>query len=100
MSLIRTLRERKETLSVADLAKLMDVTEATVQRWVRKGEFPSIRIGDVIRVDPSMLADWFEMQNPRFFLLKSFIKARDKAAPDYFKLTRKDAGMDCTAKDE
>lgn len=62
MSIPKTLRERSEPLNVSELAKLMNVTEATVQRWVRKRQIPSIRIGDVIRFDPTFLADWFELQ--------------------------------------
>jgi hypothetical protein len=29
---------------------------------VRRRQIPSIRIGDVIRFDPNMLADWIELQ--------------------------------------
>ena len=62
MSIVRSLRNRIEPLNVADLAKLLCVSEATVQRWVRRRQIPSIRIGDVIRFDPAYLADWMEMQ--------------------------------------
>ncbi len=62
MSIIKTLRERTEPLTVAELAKLLNVTEATVQRWARKRQVPCIRIGDVIRFDPGMLADWIELK--------------------------------------
>jgi excisionase family DNA binding protein len=63
MSILKTLRERADPLNVVELAKLVDVTEATVQRWVRKRQIPSIRIGDIIRFDPAMLADWIELQS-------------------------------------
>jgi hypothetical protein len=34
MSILKKLRERTEPLNVAELAQLLNVTEATVQRWV------------------------------------------------------------------
>jgi excisionase family DNA binding protein len=62
MSILKKLRERAEPLTVAQLAKLLVVTAATVQRWARQRQIPCIRIGDVIRFDGGMLADWFELQ--------------------------------------
>lgn len=62
MSILKTLRERDTPLNVAELAKLLSVTESTVQRWVRNRQIPSIRIGDVIRFDPGMLADFIELK--------------------------------------
>lgn len=62
MSILKTLLERDTPLNVAELAKLLSVTESTVQRWVRNRQIPSIRIGDVIRFDPGMLADWIELR--------------------------------------
>jgi excisionase family DNA binding protein len=63
MSILKTLRERTEPLNVAELAKLLKVTEATVLRWGKKRLIPCIRIGDVIRFDGNMLADWVELQS-------------------------------------
>jgi excisionase family DNA binding protein len=60
MSILKVLRERAEPLNVSELATMLKVTETTVQRWVRKRQIPSIRIGDVIRFDGAMLADWIE----------------------------------------
>jgi len=62
MSILKILRERTEPLNVAELALLLRVTEDTVQRWVRKRQIPCIRIGDTIRFDGAMLADWVETQ--------------------------------------
>jgi excisionase family DNA binding protein len=60
MSILKNLRERTGPLTVAELAKLLRVTQDTVQRWARKQQIPCIRIGDTIRFDGSMLADWIE----------------------------------------
>jgi excisionase family DNA binding protein len=62
MSIVKKLRERSELLDVTELAQLLKVTEATVQRWDRKRKIPSIRIGNVIRFDGNMLADSVELQ--------------------------------------
>jgi excisionase family DNA binding protein len=62
MSIIKKLRETDEPLNVSALAKLLNVAEGTILRWVRKRQIPAIRIGDVIRVDGTMLADWIELE--------------------------------------
>ena len=62
MSILKKLRERIEPLNVAELAKLLNVTEGTVLRWVRTRQIPAIRIGDVIRIDGAMLADRIELE--------------------------------------
>jgi excisionase family DNA binding protein len=60
MSLIEELRARTAPLTVKQVADLLDVSPATIQRWVRHGELPAIRISDTIRLDPSTLADRLE----------------------------------------
>jgi excisionase family DNA binding protein len=62
MSILKKLRERSEPLTVAELAKLLLVTEGTIQKWARLKQIPCIRVGDTIRIDPGMLADWIEVQ--------------------------------------
>ena len=49
MSILKMLRESTEPLTVAEVAGLMAVTAATVQRWVRNRQIPFIRIGGVLR---------------------------------------------------
>ena len=62
MSIIKVLRERTKPITVAELAKLLSVAEGTVQRWVRRRQIPVIRIGDVIRFDGTLLANWIERE--------------------------------------
>ena len=92
MSIIKTLRERETPLSVAELAKLLDVTEATVQRWGRKRQIPTIRIGDVIRFDPEKLADWIELQWATTIGGVSTLFRRPRAPEDYSELRWEDLG--------
>ncbi len=60
MSMIEKLRARKEPLNVTEVADLIDVSPATIQRWVRNHELPAIRVADTIRFDPTVLADRLE----------------------------------------
>jgi excisionase family DNA binding protein len=63
MSIVRKLREQTRPLGVKEIAELFDVSEATVQRWVRRGDIPAIRVNDTIRFDSQMLADWIEQRS-------------------------------------
>lgn len=63
MSILKKLREQTQPLDVKEVAAMFDVGESTVQRWVRTGELPAIRVSDTIRFDPEMLADWIEQSS-------------------------------------
>jgi excisionase family DNA binding protein len=95
MSILKNLRGRTGPLNVKDLAELLDVTEATIQRWVRRHQVPAIRVGDIIRFDPCMLADWIELQaaaSQRYQDgINRLIRMRDRALEDKsFQMTRED----------
>ena len=60
MSMIEQLKARTEPLNVKEVADLLNVSAATIQRWVRDGEIPAIRISDTIRFDPGVLAERLE----------------------------------------
>jgi excisionase family DNA binding protein len=95
MSILKNLRGRTAPLNVRDLAELLDVTEGTIQRWVRRHQEPAIRVGDVIRFDPGMLADWIELQataSQRYQDgINRLIRMRDRALEDKsFQITRDD----------
>ena len=93
MSILKKLRERTDPLNVSELAQLLAVTEATVQRWARRRQIPTIRIGDVIRFDPAMLADWIELQAACTRPLASiFLAPRASGDPAEFQVRREDAG--------
>jgi excisionase family DNA binding protein len=97
MSILKNLRGRTTPLNVKDLAELLDITEGTVQRWARRGQVPAIRVGDVIRFDPNMLADWIELQaaaSQRYQdAINRLIRMRDRTLEDTsFQMTREDLG--------
>jgi excisionase family DNA binding protein len=99
MSILKNLRGRTAPLNVKALAGLLDVTEGTIRRWVQRRQVPAIRVGDVIRFDPGMLADWIELQaaySQRYQDgLYRFIRVRDHALGregDGFQMSREDLG--------
>jgi excisionase family DNA binding protein len=63
MSILKKLRKQTRPLGVREIAELFDVSETTIQRWVRGREVPAIRIADTIRFDPGILADWIEQRS-------------------------------------
>jgi excisionase family DNA binding protein len=93
MSILKVLRERTEPLNVAELAKLLVVTEATVQRWVRNRQIPFIRIGDTIRFDPTLLADWLELEGAcNQPIVGRFLHPRAPGNPDDYQMRWTDLG--------
>jgi len=45
------------TLSVAETARILDVTPATMYSWIRHNEIPSLRLGGRVRIPTARLAD-------------------------------------------
>lgn len=45
-------------LTVRDVAKLFEVAEKTVNRWVREGSLPAARVSDQLRFNRSQLFEW------------------------------------------
>ena len=93
MSILKILREKTEPLTVAELAALLRVTEDTVQRWVRHRQIASIRIGNVIRFDGTMLADWVELQGACTHpIIRPFLHPRAPGDPADYQMLRSDLG--------
>lgn len=87
MSIIKALRERPEPLTVAELAVLLRVAEDTVQRWARQRQVPSIRIGNVIRFDGNILADWVELQGACTHpIIRPFLQPRAPGDPSEYQM--------------
>jgi excisionase family DNA binding protein len=42
-------------LTVADVAKQLQISEDTVRRWIKSGKLPALKIGKEWRVDPEEL---------------------------------------------
>ena len=48
------------TLTVMDIQKLLGVSRPTVDKWIKSGGLPTIRIGKFIRVSEEDLQSWLE----------------------------------------
>lgn len=90
MSIIKKLRERTEPFNVSDVANLLSVTEATVQRWARQAQIPCIRIGDTIRFDPIVLADFIDLQAAFTRMSARYLHPRPAGNPDDYQMKWED----------
>ena len=50
-------------LSVREVARLLDVSEETVYRWVKAGTLPSYRVGEIYRFNRVELQEWAVAHN-------------------------------------
>jgi len=63
LSIIAQLRALTTLLSVLQLAALLGVKPGTIAAWKQRGRGPArIEIGNTVRFDPAVVADWLEAQ--------------------------------------
>ena len=82
MSIITKLRDRDQPLNVKDLADILEVAESTIQAWVRKSFIPFIKIGNIIRFDPVIMADFMEMNSDIQQVKRNVLRTQAKRAFD------------------
>ena len=51
--------------TTAEVAKLLHVSQHTVQTWIRNGMLPAVRYGRLLRIRQADLASFGEMLNQR-----------------------------------
>jgi excisionase family DNA binding protein len=56
------LRQRTTAMTVTEVAQLLQVSEQTLYRYAQRGLIPVLRFGDVVRFDPTQIADWLSAQ--------------------------------------
>ena len=61
-SVIERLRLHKGMLQVAEVASMLQVSQRTIYRAVKKRKMPGFVIGTAVRFDPQLLARWLEKQ--------------------------------------
>lgn len=52
-------------LTVADVAKQLQISEDTVRRWIKSGKLPALKIGKEWRVDPEELKAFLAQSRKR-----------------------------------
>ena len=49
-------------LTVADVAKLLTVSERHIYKLVQTGEIPHFKVGSAVRFDPELISKWLKEQ--------------------------------------
>jgi len=60
MSRVQELRSMQSLLSVKEVAKIIGSCIATVRRYATSGKLAYVRIGNRLRFDPSVVAEFIE----------------------------------------
>ena len=63
MSRVQELRSMQSLLSVKEVAKIIGSCIATIRRYAASGKLASIRIGNRLRFDPSVVAAFIESRS-------------------------------------
>lgn len=65
-SIIAAIKRFRRTMSVAELAPLLDVSEDVLYRMVRQGHIPQLIVPGrrVTRFDPATIVFWLSKHNP------------------------------------
>jgi excisionase family DNA binding protein len=58
LTLIDQLRKRNGYLRLEEAADLLGIHTMTLRKWVKARKIQGVRIGDEIKIDPNVLADW------------------------------------------
>ena len=59
MSIIDVLEKTQHALTVAEVAKILNMSPRTIYHYVASGRIPgAVKIGSAVRFDPTELASW------------------------------------------
>lgn len=58
MGLIEQIEQWQGAMTVEDLAAILNCSNKTLYKSIKKGKLPSIRIGSLIRLCPQTVAEW------------------------------------------
>jgi excisionase family DNA binding protein len=50
-------------LQISDVSELLDISETTARRLVKRGSLPAIRVGRQIRIDEKRLQEWLDQRS-------------------------------------
>ena len=53
-----TISSPTQYLTVAQLAKLLQISESTIYGWVERDYIPHLMAGDLLRFDPNVINSW------------------------------------------
>jgi excisionase family DNA binding protein len=52
------------SLRPCEVARMLDVSEPTVRRWLASGRLPGVRVGGRLRVDPTAVVEFVKPAGP------------------------------------
>jgi excisionase family DNA binding protein len=58
LTLIDQLRKRTSYLTLQETADLLGIHAMTLRKWAKARKIQGLRIGDEIKFDPYVVADW------------------------------------------
>lgn len=70
------LRKMKKALTVAEVAKLLSVSQRQVYKLVQGSEIPHFKVGKSVRFDPDLVADWLRARMDAHPILPDLGKKR------------------------
>jgi len=50
-------------LQISHVSELLDISETTARRLVKRGSLPAIRVGRQIRIDEKRLQEWLDQRS-------------------------------------
>jgi excisionase family DNA binding protein len=53
-----TITSPSQYLTVAQLAKRLQISESTIYGWVERNYIPFLMAGDLLRFDPNVITSW------------------------------------------
>jgi len=63
MGIIDQIEQREGAMTVEELALILNCSNKTLYRTIKKGKLPSIRIGSLIRLCPQTVAEWLRSRS-------------------------------------
>jgi excisionase family DNA binding protein len=55
----------EKLLDVREVSELLSIKQSTLRAWIFAGKLPVVRLGRLVRIRESALADWIKSQEGR-----------------------------------
>ena len=55
----------EKLLDIREVSELLSIKQSTLRAWIFAGKLPVVRLGRLVRIRESALADWIKSQEGR-----------------------------------